>query len=92
MAGNFPALVPEPPSIVTGPLGEWLRELTAILNAKVARASYFSGASPNSAVTAIPGYLAINMSPSQSTDSRLWVHGGTGTTPTNTGWVVLRIG
>lgn len=92
MPGNWPALVPDPPSTVTGPLGDWMREVVQILNAKVARASYFSGTSPNSSATALPGYLAINMSPSQSTDSRVWVHGGTGTTPTSTGWVVLRTG
>ena len=90
MPGNWPELVPLPPSNVTGPLAEWLRDLANILNAKVARASYFSGESPNSTMTALPGYLAINMSPSQSTDSRVWVHGGTGTTPTTTGWVTLR--
>ena len=92
MPGNWPELVPQPPSSVTGPLGEWLRNLASTLNAKVARSSYFSGPTPNSIMTALPGYLAINMSPSQSTDSRVWVHGGTGTTPTTTGWVVLRTG
>lgn len=92
MPGNWPALVPDPPSTVTGPLGDWLREVVQVLNAKVARASYFSGVSPNSAATALPGYLAINMSPSQSTDTRVWVHGGTGTTPSATGWVPLRTG
>ncbi len=90
MPGNWPELIPQPPSSVTGPLGEWLRDLSNTLNAHVARASYFSGVTPNSAVTALPGYLAINMSPSQSTDSRVWVHGGTGTTPNQTGWVTLR--
>ena len=90
MPGNWPSLLPAPPSTVTGPLAEWLRSLREVLDTKVARASYFSGDSPNSTATALPGYLAINMSPSQSTDSRVWVHGGTGTTPTTTGWVVLR--
>ena len=90
MPGNWPELVPLPPSSITGALGEWLRDLSNILNSKVARASYFSGTSPNSITTALPGYLAINMSPSQSTDSRVWVHGGTGITPTTTGWVTLR--
>ena len=90
MAGNWPDLLPLPPSNVTGPLGDWLREAVNILNSHVARASYFSAAVPPSTLTALPGYLAINMSPSQSTDSRVWVHGGTGTTPTGTGYVVLR--
>lgn len=90
--GSWPDLVPLPPSNLTGTLGDYLREVANILNSKVARASFFSGVSPNSAVTAIPGYLAINMSPSQSTDTRVWVHGGTGTAPTTTGWVPLRTG
>jgi hypothetical protein len=90
MAGSWPDLVPLPPSSVTGPLGEWLVNLSNILNSKVARASYFSAPTPPSTLTSVPGYLAINMSPSQSTDSRVWVHGGTGTNPTGTGYVVLR--
>lgn len=92
MPGNWPTLVPDPPSSVTGSLGDWLREVTAILNSKVARVSYFSGPTPPSSATALPGYLAINMSPSQSTDSRVFVKGGTGTTPSPTGWVLLRTG
>lgn len=92
MAGNWPVLVPDPPSTITGPLGEWLRDVASILNSKVARVSYFSGSSPNSAITALPGYLAINMSPTESTDSRAWLKGGTGTTPSMTGWNLLHIG
>ena len=89
--GQWPDLVPYPPSDITGPLGDWLRDLVSVLNSKVVRASFFSGTSPNnSGLTALPGYFAINISPSQSTDSRVWVHGGTGTGPTQGGYVVLR--
>jgi len=91
MAGNWPEIIPLPPSGVTGELGSWLRDLANVVNTKLARASYFSGTTPTSAVTALPGYFAINMSPSQSTDSRIFVHGGTGTTPNQSNWVVLRI-
>jgi hypothetical protein len=88
---QWPDLIPYPPSDITGPLGDWLRNVVSTLNTKVARASYFSGLSPNgSGLTALPGYLAINMSPSQSTDSRVWVHGGTGAGPSQGGYVVLR--
>ena len=90
MAGNWPDLIPLPPSSVTGELGDWLRSVVRTLNSHVARVSYFSAETPPSTMTALPGYLAINMSPSQSTDSRVWVHGGTGTSPTGTGYVVLR--
>src|SRR5205085_4331972 len=71
MAGNWPEIIPLPPSGVTGELGSWLRDLANVVNTKLARASYFSGTTPTSAVTALPGYFAINMSPSQSTDSRI---------------------
>ena len=84
-AGRLPA----PPSAVTGELGNWLRNLWGAVNA-LPRVSYFSGVSPNtSAITGMPGDLAINLG-SASTDTRVWIMGGSMTTMKTSGWVALR--
>ena len=77
-----------PPSNITGVLGEWLSDVWRYLDAQP-QLSRFSGTSPNSAVTGFPGDLAVNAG-SASTDTRVWVKGGT--TYSNTGWVTLRTG
>ncbi len=79
-----------PPPVGTPPaMVKWLNELVEVVN-RTPRFSYFSAASPESIVTALPGDLAINIG-SASTDSRLWVKGGSGTVPTATGWRVVRV-
>lgn len=77
-----------PPSDVTGELGEFLSEVWTLLN-QSPKVSYFSGLTPNSSLTGIRGHLAINIG-SASTDSCVWVKGGSAITPSTSGWVVLR--
>lgn len=84
----YPARFPTPPSDITGALGTYLRDMARILNESAA-VSIFSALTPNSVVTGLPGYVAVNVG-SASTDSRVWVLGGTGDYLRNTGWVVLR--
>lgn len=81
--------IPLPPSGVTGPLGDYLHLLWRTLTA-MPNISAFSGPSPNSAVTGLPGDLAVNMG-SASTASRLWVMAGGAREPSLTGWSAVRI-
>lgn len=85
---SFPRKVPDPPSSVTGPLALWMRAVADHLNG-LPTLSVFSGLSPNSAVTGVGGNIAVNIG-SASTDSRVWVKGGSATVPSKTGWTVLR--
>ena len=82
-----------PPSDVTGALGAWLRELHRVVEStpNVSLVSLGATATPNSAVTGVPGDLAFNVSPSASTSSRLWVMGGSGSALTQLGWALVRI-
>ena len=82
--------LPMPPSEVTGQLGQWLFQLWGTINS-MPRMSWFSGTTPNSAVTGRPGDLLVNVG-SASTDSRLWIKGGAGNTFSTTGWIPLRTG
>ncbi len=84
----YPARFPSPPSDLTGPLGMYLRDVVRILNEQP-RISIFSALTPNSALTGLPGDIAVNVG-SASTDSRVWSMGGTGNQLRTTGWVVLR--
>ena len=79
-----------PPSSVTGPLGTWLNDVFTLLNS-MPRSSYFTGTTPNSLVTGVAGDVAVNVG-SASTDTRIWVKGGSPITPNQTGWVTLRTG
>lgn len=81
--------LPLPPSSVTGPIGDYLHILWQTL-ANVPNISYFSGTSPNSALTGVAGDLAVNVG-SASTSSRLWVKGGSVTAPDKVNWSVVRI-
>ena len=76
------------PSSITGPLRGYLEQVQSVVNA-FPQMSLFSGVSPNSAVTGQPGDLALNVG-SASTDSRLWMMGGTGDQLRSTGWVTVR--
>lgn len=80
----------QPPSSLTGELGDWLREVYTLLN-QSPQMSYFSGTTPNSRVTGVAGDLAVNIG-SASTDTRAWVKGGSATVPDQSGWVTLRTG
>lgn len=83
--------VPLPPSSVTGSLGDWCLAVSRYLNSQPV-ISIFSGSNtPNSSLTGLAGDLAVNLQ-SGSTDSRLWVKGGSPDTPSKTGWVPLRTG
>lgn len=85
---SYPRKVPDPPSAVTGEVRDWMRRVADHLNG-LPTISVFSGLSPNSAVTGVGGNLAVNIG-SASTDSRVWVKGGSPDVPSMTGWVVLR--
>lgn len=80
-----------PSSSITGELGSYLLDVWRAVN-QIPNVSYFSGTSPNlSNLTGTAGDLAINVG-SASTDSRLWVKGGSVASPTTTGWVTVRTG
>lgn len=85
-------LVP-PPSSLTGPLGEWLRELHRVIEGtpNISLISIGATATPNSQTSGIPGDLAINVNQSASTTSRLWLLGGSGSALTNLGWALVRV-
>lgn len=82
--------LPLPPSSITGALGEYLQRLWRVLD-DMPNLSYFSGTTPNSVLTGVPGDLAINVG-SASTDTRVWLKGGATRTPSTTGWITLRTG
>lgn len=82
--------LPQPPSSLSGPLGDYLLKIWEVVNA-TPRLSYFTGTSPNSQVTGFVGDLGVNIN-STSTDTRLWILGGSGTTVRQTGWVTVRTG
>ncbi len=79
-----------PPTVDNSPeLNRWLQDVANVLNT-LPRMSIFSGASPNSMMSGLPGDIAVNIG-SASTTSRIWVKGGTGVIPTYTGWAVVRV-
>ena len=65
----------EPPSSITGVVREYLVTVAHALNS-IPNLSWFSGTSPNSALTGIAGDIAINLG-SASTSSRMWIKSGT---------------
>lgn len=82
-----------PPSSVTGPLGGWLREVYALLEAtpNFSFASFDATSTPNSRVSGRTGDFCINIG-SASTESRVWTLGGIPTSAlTNLGWSLVRI-
>lgn len=85
---SYPRKIPAPPSGMTGPLRDWMQAVATHLNG-LPTISVFSGTSPNSAVTGVGGNIAVNIG-SASTDSRVWVKGGSPDVPSMTGWVALR--
>lgn len=78
--GDFP----QPPSSVTGELGNWLQAVWVRL-ANMPSVSYFSGLHPESNMTGVAGDLAINVSPSAS--SRIFVKYGDVLRPDRASWV-----
>ena len=80
--------VPAPPSSVTGALRQWCESVAQRLNS-MPTWSAFSAATPNSLVTGAAGDIAVNLG-SASTDSRVWLKGGSPDVVSTTGWVVLR--
>lgn len=81
--------LPLPPSSLTGPLAEYLHEVWRVMN-KMPNISAFSGASPESTVSGVPGDVAISIA-AASNDSRLFVKGGASRVPSTTGWKTVRI-
>lgn len=87
---NRPEKVRNVPSSITGELGQYLEEMRRAIN-RAPTMSYFSGTTPNSNVTGLAGDLAVNVG-SASTDTRLWIKGGSTAVPGMTNWVTLRTG
>lgn len=86
----MPHHLPMPPSDVTGSLGRYLTQVARAVN-RMPVVSYFSGLTPNSAVTGLPGDLAINLG-SASTSSRVWVKGGSSSASlSRVGWACVRV-
>jgi hypothetical protein len=80
-----------PPSVFTGDMALWLRELWEVVNYSP-RQSFFSGVTPNSSVTGYPGDVAVNLA-SGSTTTRLWQLGGDPKSGITTlGWRPLQLG
>ena len=84
--------LPVPPSGVTGDLGGWLRQLWVVVDSMPV-VSYFTGTTPNSAVTGMPGDVAISLGgnvASNSTQSRMWIKAGVPGQASKTDWVQVR--
>jgi hypothetical protein len=77
-----------PPSDLTGPLGNYLREVARAIN-DIPQISAFSGTDPNLGTNAgYPGDLLINLT-SSVTDRRLYVMAGSQRQKSTTGWVLV---
>ena len=78
--------IPPVPSGITGVMRTYLEQIARQLNGE-AYISKFSGTNPNSsAITGIPGDLAVNVR-SASDGSRLWGKSGSTVASSTTGWV-----
>lgn len=75
-----------PPSDVTGPLGDYLREVARAIN-DIPQLSACSSLNPNDGTNAgYPGDLLVNLT-STNTDKRLFVMSGSLRAKNTTGWV-----
>lgn len=81
--------IPQVPSTVTGDIGRYLGLVVRQLNNE-AYMSFFSGTSPESTQTGIPGNLAVNIGVTDT--SRLWQMSGTTARQKRTGWTALGSG
>ena len=86
---TFRQRVPAPPSSITGPLRNYLEQIAAVLNSQPVF-STFSGLTPNSRVSGLPGDITVNIG-STSTTSRIWVKGGAANTMDTANWAVVRV-
>lgn len=79
--------LPPPPSMLTGPLQQYLTQVHRVFN-QLPVMSVFSGVNPNTSnVTGIPGDLTVNVG-SLNTTNRLWILGGADQSRLTTqGWV-----
>ena len=87
---GFQPRIHNPPPTGNQAVDHWLRDLAAIVNSQP-RVSWFSGTTPNSAITGVAGDLAINLA-SGSTVSRLWLMGGSPSYVTTLGWRIVSLG
>lgn len=87
---DFAPRIPQVPSGVTGPIGDYLRLVVKQLNAE-GRISIFSAANPNtSGLSGLPGDIAVNIG-SASTSTRAWVLAGAARSLDTNNWKPLRI-
>lgn len=81
--------IPAPPSSISDPaLRRWCGQVADFING-LPTFSTFSALTPNSLVTGAGGDMALNLG-SASTDSRVWLKGGSPDVVSTSGWVVLR--
>lgn len=81
-------LLPPPPSTLTGPLGDYLQVLWKTVYA-IPNMSYFSGSNdPNGNLNGVPGDLGVYIGVT-STNSRLWVKGGSIRQASTSGWTTV---
>lgn len=78
--------LPPVPSAVTGVLADYMREVTRRLNGEPTL-SIFSGTSPESVVTGIPGNVTVNVGVTDT--DRFWIMSGTTARAKKTGWEAI---
>lgn len=83
--------VPDPPPGIADPLvASWMQQVARQLNSE-GFISLFSGSNPNtSGFTGIPGNMLVNIG-SASTNTRLWIMGGSVASVSTLSWHPLRI-
>jgi hypothetical protein len=90
LSGGFSRRIGNPPTMKNEPeLNRFLQDVANVLNT-LPRISIFSGPTPNSFMSGLPGDIAVNIG-SASTTSRVWVHGSNNTVPTFSNWAVVRV-
>ena len=78
------------PSAFTGAQREYLEKVRTALNA-LPVFSFFSGLTPESAITGVAGNFAFNVGTSTSTASLVFVKWGSPTTPSKISWARVQI-
>jgi hypothetical protein len=80
--------IPQPPSSISGPLGEYLRVLHRTLQNLPNMSTFSLAAGPESVVTGAPGDIIVNLTSAQTT-KRAWQMTGAARISKLTGWEQL---